>query len=631
MATVDTLIAQAQAYVTTVTASADNAVSNMRDDIDSVGFTVIVPGITGLPNEPEIPEITPSPTLDTINLDLATEPSSDIDFTVISQIERGTLPVLTAAAPTIVPPTLPVQLTAFAETPPPITTEFDFPVIPARLDDVVSEPILGTYTTPVKPTIALPSFDATAPDDTLTVPTNLAGTLDTQWRNASPMFVAALKGQMDAMLTEVNPQFHTQMAAIETQLTAYLAGGTGFSPTVENAIYAKSAGVNAAEHRRTADAAWQESASRGFTMPGGSILSGLQRSRQSYADKQAALAGERLVKAYEVEQQNLQFAVTTSSGLRQTMLSAALSYHGSLVQINGQALSYAQAILSAIVEAFNLEVKAFAARLDAYKTEANVFDVRLKAALSYIDLYKAEIDALQALVQVDQAKVSMYKGRIDALQALAGVYKSRIDAVVSQASLEKLKLDLFRAKTDAYGLQVQNKRFEYDAHSAAIQGNDQLVRLYLGQLGAYNAQLDGFKADISAQAEVVRAQSLTNEAKADQVKADVSVYEATTRARSDVVRSKIAIQGQQLSVVDGQNRVAIAKAEVENSIYQTIANVTMANKRNDMDGLIKNAETNLGRTKAVADLGIASAEIYKGLAGAALSGLNTLVSQNKEE
>jgi len=97
------------------------------------------------------------------------------------------------------------------------------------------------------------------------------------------------------------------------------------------------------------------------------------------------------------------------------------------------------------------------------------------------------------------------------------------------------------------------------------------------------------------------------------------------------VRSKIAIQGQQLSVVDGQNRVAIAKAEVENSIYQTIANVTMANKRNDMDGLIKNAETNLGRTKAVADLGIASAEIYKGLAGAALSGLNTLVSQNKEE
>ena len=125
---------------------------------------------------------------------------------------------------------------------------------------------------------------------------------------------------------------------------------------------------------------------------------------------------------------------------RTSLFSAALGYHSNLVTINGQALESARAIVGNVVEVYNLSVKAFEARLGAYRAEAAIYDVRLKAAMSYIELYKAEIDALQAMVQVDQAKVAVYRGRIDALESLASVYKSRVEVVVQQAGLERLKL-----------------------------------------------------------------------------------------------------------------------------------------------------------------------------------------------
>ena len=632
MATVDSLITNAKGYADSTIELAREAIGDMREDINNVGFTAVSFTGTTLPDAPELPAAITPPVLNPVNLELPTEPSTAIAFQDISPIVTGNLPTLDATAPTITAPILPAQLAQFLETAPEIQTDYVFPDAPAQLiDPTISAPSLGEYTAPTKPTIALPSLDAVAPTDDMTPPADLAGQFDGNWRTASPMFVASIKGQMDAMLTEVNPQFHTQMTAIETQLSRYLAGGTGLDPAVETAIYTRSTSKQSAEARRVADAAWEEAASRGHTLPGGIVLAGIRKARQAASDNNAAAAREIVVMQAEMEQRNLQFAVTTSAGLRQAMLSAALSYHGSLIQINGQALQYAQSILSAVIESYNLQVRAFEARLNAYRAEVAVYEARVRAAMSYIDLYRAEIDAMQALVQVDQAKVSLYKGRIDALQSLASVYKSRIESIVSQAGLEKLKLDLFKTKVDAYGVQVQAKRSEYDAYSSAWQGEEAKVRIFQSQVGAFGAQITGYRANIDAQDAVVRAQAATNQAKADQVRATTSIYETIARVRGDKARTELQVQQQQLNSFDSQTRATIATAELGATIYRTIAQVVLQNAELEVNTLIKNADLNLGRTKAVGDLGIASAEVYKGIAGAAMSGMNTLVAQTLAE
>lgn len=632
MATVDQLITNAQGYTDSTIELAQSAISDMRADIANTGFTAISFTGTTLPNAPELPDPIEPPTLNPVNLELPTEPSTAISFQEISPIVTGVQPTFDATAPSINAPIMPSQLAQFLETAPAIKTDYVFPDAPDQLiDPTIAEPTLGTYTAPVKPTISLPSFDGVAPTADLTPPADLAGTFEGQWRNASPMFVSALKGQMDAMLTEFNPQFHTQMSAIEAQLTRYLEGGTGLNPAVETAIYNRSTSKQSAEARRARDAAWEEAAAKGHTLAAGIVAAGIRRARQAEFDANAAAAREIVVMQAEYEQKNLQFAITTSAGLRQAMLQAALAYHGNLIQINGQALQFAQAILSAVIEAYNLQVRAFEARLNAYQAEAAVYEVRRKAAMSYIDLYRAEIDAMQALVQVDQAKVSLYKGRIDALQSLASVYKSRIDAIVEQAGLEKLKLDLFKTKAEAYGVQVQAKRAEYDAYSSAWQGEEAKVRIFQSQVGAYSAQITGYRANIDAQDAVVRAQAATNQAKADQVRATTSIYETIARVRGDKARTELQVQQQQLNVFDSQNRATIATAELGASIYSKIADVVLQNARLEVETLLKNADLNLGRTKTVGELGVASAEVYKGIAGAAMSGMNTLVSQSLAE
>jgi hypothetical protein len=632
MATVDALITDARNYAETTMDAADGAIQEMQDQIANIGFTAIsFTGLT-LPDAPDLPIPIDVPTLTPVDLTLPTEPAAAPLFQDISTVEPGAAPVLTASAPTVNLPSAPAQLAEFAETVPLIKTDYTFPEVPAALvDPLIAEPTLGNYVVPTAPTVALPSFDAVAPVDTTTPPTDFAAQFNAAYRDSAPLFVSAVEGQMDAWMSRHFPQHHTQLAAIEAKLTAYLQGGSGLSPAVEDQIYARSAAKQAAEARRAESAAFEAAAARGFTMPTGAALASIRASRQAAADNNAASAREIVVMQAEMEQKNLQFALTTSIGLRNAALSAMLNYHGNLVALNGQALQYASTALSAIIQVYNLTLEQFRVKLAAYQAEVAVFEARLKAALSLLDLYRAEIDALQAMVQVDQARVAVYRGRIDALEALANVYRSRVQTVVEQASLEKLKVDLFKTKTEAYMATVQGKRAEYDAYAAAINGEEAKVRIFGSQVQAFNAQVTGYKAQIESQVEVVRAQALTNESRGANYRAVLAGYQTIAQTRGEVARVKLENQRQEINAFEVAQRAQITYAQIANDNYRTRADILIRNAVLEVDTLIKNADLNLGRTKAAADVGVASAKVYEGILGAVMSSQNTLVAQTLAE
>ena len=632
MAAAETLISEAQSYANSVKDLANDALGDMKLEIANVGFTAISFYGNTLPEAPQIPDALIAPTLSPVNLELPAEPADVLVFQDISAIEPGSAPVLTATAPTITVPSLPAPLSTFTEVMPIINTDYAFPEPPAELLNPLSPaPVLSDHAVPIKPTIALPSFDAITPTDASQAPTDLATQFTAAYRDVSPGMVASLEAGMDAMLVRVNPKYHTQMAAIEAQLSAYLAGGTGLSSTVETAIYERAKSKDLAEARRVSRAAIEDAASRGFTLPDGAAMSGIRKSRQAASDNLARSSNEIAIKQAEMEQQNLQFAVTTSTGLRTAMLSASLSYHGQLVSINGQALDHAKSVVGMVIEVYNLQIRQFEARLSAYRAETEAYNTRLKAALSYIDLYKAEIDALQALTSVDQAKVAVYRSQIDALQSLAGVYESRIKVVVEQASLEKLKLDLFKTKVEAFTATAQAKESEYRGFSAAMSGQESLVRIFGEQVNAHQSRVAAYRADIDAKATVIRAQADTNQARATQYKAKLDGYSTVVDARGKKANLELDIQRAELNAFDSQDRSTIANANLRNDVYKARSTIIIENTKLEIETLLKNAELNLGRSKSVADLGIASAQVYQGLASAALSGMNTLVAQTLAE
>lgn len=632
MATVETLITDQRTFAAQLVAESDIKLDRMQSDMDHLGYNnVYFPGLV-LPDAPDIPDDLIAPTLATIDLVLPTEPGAVPAFQAISPIETGTTPTLTAIAPIITLPSLPSQLGGFNELAPAINTSYTFPTAPDQLvNPTLTAPVLTPHAVPTAPVIALPSFDSVAPTNDTVAPTDLQAQFIAAYSTAAPQFMSALNGQTDAWLRTYNPRYFDQLSAIEDKLSAYMAGGTGLSPAVENQIYERSRTKNDAEARRASDAAFDALAGRGFTLPGPSVAASIRASRQAAADNNAIAAREIVVMQAEMEQKNLQWAMNLSATMRTQFLSAALTYHSNLVQINGQAVQYATSVVDTMVRAYNISVEAFKLRLSIYQVDAEIYSARVKAAMLYVTLFQAEIDALKALVQVDEAQVALYRGQIDGLLGLANLYKTRVDVVVAQAGLEKLKLDVFKTQTEAYVATVQGKRAEYDAYTAAISGQEAGVRLYTARVSAYASELTGYKTRVEAQGEVVRAQVAMNEGIGQNYRTQLAGYQTTAQVRSDFARTQLQVNSQVYQAFDSQVRATLGNATLRREVYRDQTEVLMKSASLEVDTLLKNQGNTLLTSQAIANVGVAAARVFQGYASSYLSGMTTLISQNKQE
>ena len=634
-ADVQPLITNAQNYATELVGQAEDAMQSATATVAAVGFTVPVPhpvvfgeappkstDVT-LPDHPDIEFIVPTEPLDYPN-GLVFQDMDALDLTDKPDPFDGDRPVY-------VEPNKPHGLPDFTESLLPLNiNSIVFPDPPDELMHPVGlspAPVIIDRSEPTKiGTITIPNFDGIKPVDETVVPLDHQTRFEGAFRGKTSDMTTVIDGLVDAMLSKRNPQYASQMAAIEAQLTKYLAGGTGLNATVENAIYERSKTKAGAEARRIQQAAIADMAARGFTLPNGAMTSALQQARQAGADNNAQASREIVVMQAEMEQKNLQFAVTTSTGLRTAMVQATLSYHQNLTTINGQALDYAKSVLSAIIEVYNTQVKMYGAQLEAYKAEAAVYDVKVRAAMVQVERYLAEVKGLEAMIQVDMARINIYRARIDALTSYAAVYRARIEAVQGKVNMEKTKLDIFQTQVQAYTAQVQGKNAEWQGYSAAIGGQTAKINAYTSEVQAYNAEYQGYKIKLDAQNESMQLRLNQNQAKASNYKTKFDVFKTVVEARGAVANTKLAVQRQDLVSFQEKVSLALADANLKHQFYTTKSTVDIANEANSMKAQVEDANSRRAYGQSIAQLGTANAQIYSSLASASIAGMNTLVS-----
>lgn len=625
---VEDIINEARDYAATSLAEALPLVQAAQTAISSWGtFGVFggptVPPLENIEIDAEIPE------LEVPELDVPDAPEAPGDYAPLPALDVGTAPDIDAIAPTFLEPERPANLRDFAVSAPSITTEFAFPEPPEQLQDInFLPPELADRAEPEEPELQIPVFEATDPGSAPTAPTNLRATLATAYETAAPAMRTALGTELDDFLARINPQFHTQMAALEAKLTRYLEGGTALDPTIENAIFERGRGKVTAEFRRAIDTAADAAAGRGMTIPDGAMNSAIRQLRQGAGDANARAAVDIAVKQAELEQQNTQFAITTSATLRQAVLSAALSYHGNLVTLNGQALTYAQALLTAVIETYNLEVRAFTARLELYRAQAQVYETRMRAVQALVDMYRARVEALRALTDVDLARVKVYEARLQSLQVLASVYRTQVETVVQRASLEKLKIDLFGAQVQQYEAESRGKSAEWQAYSAAIGGQEARIRAFEAEIRAQGERVRAFGITVDAKRAQIQTVTDYNRGLTDRYVAEVQGFRALVDAQGSINSSLLDLQRVQLAAVAARLGAQETQARVNLEYHRANASTTLEVFKTQTLTLLENAKLNLAQIKATADVALAGAGVYKGLAEAALSGINTLVSES---
>lgn len=627
MATVDQYITAAKTYASDTLRDGQSALNSAVQTINSVGY--LMPYVDPLNLEQTLtpPVLESVPDMLGANLELPAEPGEGPAYQNIGGIDTAGAPTLSATKPTLSMPVKPGQLPEFTQSLPTINTTVAFPEPPSQLTNpLVDEPVLTERAEPAKPLVSLPGFTAVLPRNDALAPTDLDQKMEVQYRGMAPAMMTALEGQVDAMLAKHNPQYHAQMARIEAQLQKYLDGGTALKPAVEDAIYERARDKQNAEYRRARDASWTDAANRGFTIPTGAVHTAIQAARQNAADNLARASTEIAIAQAEMEQKNLQFAVTTSTGLRTTILNAALGYHQNLVQINGQAIGYAKDVVGLLVETYNIAIKAYSASLDGYRAEVQAYEVKLRGAMTGIELYKAEVDALRSLVQVDMAKVEVYRARMDTLKTLSDVYRSRIDAIIAKANMEKLKLELFQSQVQAYSARVSAKNAEWQGYRSAVDGEQAQVQLYTAQVQGYSAEVQGWRTKIEGQAEAVRAAATVNNARAQQYEAQVRAYSAVVNARGEVARTKLESDRQVLLAFQAKTQAAVSYANMAATYYKTKADTMVSYSGQQLQAQLGMADSMRNYQSAIAQLAISASNQYTGLAQTAMSGMNTLVS-----
>lgn len=620
-----TLIAEGRAYAATQVSNADAALDAAINAVQQIGYYNVNYAALPLPAAPGTSLGLTAPALTGVTLDLPPAPTTTLVFQDIPGIDAGVAPTFTATAPTFDMPNKPSQLAEFAASLPTVDLTADFPDAPSLITP--DAPTFTEHDVPVRPNTVMPSFDGVRPADIGNAPINLAAEMDSAYRTAAPQFITMATGYVDAELLKINPQYHSQLAAIEAQLTKYLAGGTGLSPAVEDAIYTRARVKNDAESRRVRDGAFADAAGRGFTLPTGALMSITQQARQAGADNNAAGAREIVVMQAEMEQKNLQFAVSTSASLRTAAINAALSYLNSVVALNGQAAAYAQSMVNALVETYNATVRAYSARLEGYKADAQIYQTLIQAALAGIEVYKAEIAALQALTQVDLAKVNVYRARIDVLTAMTGMYKTQVDAAVSKASLERLKIDVFQAQVQAYGAQVSAKNAEWQGYTAQLSGNEAQARIFGSQAQAYGSQVAGYKAGIEAKSIAVQAAATTNDARAKLYTATMDGYRTIVQAKGEVARTQLENQRQQVIAFQAETAYAVANFQTKMEYYKATSDIAIKNGQLSVEAMLKSAELAQNYGKTIATLHQATATVHANLAGSAMAGMNSLAAE----
>lgn len=567
------------------------------------------------------------PELHSVAIETPDEPQRPGDFQEVSPLDVGAMPIFTAVAPTLTMPSTPAGIGSFNIVAPEINIEAKFPTPPAALDNPnFQAPALGTYAAPVKPDIVLPTFDDVAPDDDIPALGDVSAAFVSAYREQAPAMMTAVESKLDGFMSKYNPQYHSQLAKIEGQLSKYLDGGSALKPAIENAYYERSRDKLSSEYLRNLNAADADAARRGFTLPPGALNAARLQLRRDAGDNLARSAIEIATSQAQMEQQNLQFAITTSSQMRTSFLQIGLGHQSAMIQTLTIAVQMAQETADLMVQGYNSALEGFKLRLNVYQAKAAVFETLLRAAQTGIEIYRAEIEALQALTNVDRAKVELYTSQLQGLQTLANVYKTQVDATVAKADLEKIKLDVYRTQAEVYSTQVQAKNAEWGAYTAQIQGEQAKLSVFETQARAYQTQLGGYSAQIQAKTAELDATIRRNEAITRQYEAETRTFASVVQARGEVARNDLANQSLAVQAFQVEAAAAVAEAQSRASYYQSVNQVGIEQARLFTQQSLEKGKMKLEQTKAIADSTISLGRTIEGAAGAAMSGVVSLAA-----
>lgn len=201
----------------------------------------------------------------------------------------------------------------------------------------------------------------------------------------------------------VSPAGSALMNDLTATIISRLAGGTGLSPAVEQAIWDRARSRETKLALANEDEIVRTSESMGFMLPAGVMVDQLRVAQQNYYDKVSDLSREIAVKQADLEQKNLEGAVAAGTELE-----------GKIIQIYKTEADVYGVQVNATAEIARLGMSRYESLIRAYESSVNAYKAKVDAERSRIEALSAQsrvlIDGYVAGTRAIEATANMYQG-----------------------------------------------------------------------------------------------------------------------------------------------------------------------------------------------------------------------------
>jgi hypothetical protein len=502
-----------------------------------------------------------------------------------------TVPELDAVAPIIVVPTPPDADVGAAPGSAPDIAEI---VLPSSPDIVLpSVPTFDELALPVAPSFDMPSFSASAPQNTIAAPTD-------EFSYVDPGYASAL---------------HDPLVV---KLLNDLENGTyGIDSGDEAALWFRARDRAAQQSRLEIEEAARRAAATSFPMPQGAMFHAIEVAEQKAQGVLSEANREIALRRSELYVEGRKFTIQQVKEYEQVRINLYTA-------TQERALNYSKAVVEMGVALFEARVRNFQAQLEAYKIEAQVFETRIRAELGKAELFKAQIEAEKLRADFNRAKLDLFNGQLAAINATVDLYKSRLEAANVIARIQAQRLEVYKTQISAYAERIRAKEAEYGIYNAQVRGQLANLEVYKAQIDAYNARVGGLDTQ-------ARIQLQSNEAQIQAFRAASLNYSSQLDALAKQVDARVKevqVRGTLYSADTDAYRALIEAAAAGAKVQADLNRYNMEWNKAQLDSRVKQVEFRLKQLGMSVDLqkdiNAGGIEFLRSALGGAVSGFNAL-------
>jgi hypothetical protein len=531
------------------------------------------------------------------------EPAAVADLVVPGGV-AGAAP--TAPAPTsintdnmnVTPPTgVPNELVVTIPAPPivnlptlPAAPAVSAVIVPVYVGDPLPEvPTLESLNLPIEPVIDIGALEVEKP--VFVIPDGLEDRYYEDFGN-----------QKDLVITHMNTHVYTPNVSI-AESKDYLhrildEGGTGLIPEIEQALFDRAIGREDVSNVQAVAQAEGEWGSRGFSLPGSTLLARTQEIRQTGRMERGRVNRELSIQFHQQEIEQMKFATEKALALEVDMLAAHTQIYNVAQALTDAHWGVLKDIYTSVLDMFKLE-------LEVYRTDIEVYKIGLEAELLKLEIYKGQLEGQRLVGQINEQYVKIYTAELEGVLAGVEVFKAEVDGANAQIRAELSKVEVYKGQVDAYTAVAGVEKIKADIYDSEVGAQETLAKVYTAQVNAYAERISAYKEEVAAESTKVDAQISVVEANTRIYAEQIGGYRAAVQADSTNIEAAIAeykgrIDGYVAKLSAEQYRVT---GEARN--FQ----LEIEFERNKAGGQLKQADQAIEQLKHISNMSLSATEI----------------------